>query len=341
MTTSGFLADYECHLADFCGFAFNSRRPHLRVIRNFLDIRFPLGRINWHALQFTDLAEFLKKEFRRLPNVSTQRVWLAAMRRFVRHLASEGLIPNGWEDALPKRVNWKRASLPRFLAQEEKQALWRACTRKTHRQIRDRAMLLVFTRLGLRTEEVARLALNDIDWKRGEICVCSSKTRRERMLPLPQDVGDGLIEHLRARPQKDAPWLFVPRRPPFTEQRRHDISALLHPEGLPAQVLLVTIAGPTARLCVSGEVYAEYEEVIRRPRFKRSESEIANTLGAIREAATWVRPAHKMRVCSDPDDDVFLECAEVARAHYLVTGNLKTFSCQMGRHVGRHTASIS
>lgn len=221
-TISGFLADYERHLADFYGFAFNSRRLHLRVIRNFLDIRFPLGRINWHALQFTHLAEFLKKEFRRLPNASTQRVWLAAMRRFVRHLASEGLIPTGWEDALPKRVNWKRASLPRFLSQEEKEALWKACTRKTHRQIRDRAMLLVFTRLGLRTEEVARLALNDIDWERGEIRVCSSKTRRERMLPLPQDVGDGLIEHLRARPQKDSPWLFVPRRPPFTEQRRRD-----------------------------------------------------------------------------------------------------------------------
>jgi len=103
------------------------------------------------------------------------------------------------------------------------------------------------------------------------------------------------------------------------------ISALLQPQGLPAQVLLVTIAGPAARLCVSGEVYAEYEEVIRRPRFKRSESEIADTLRAIREIGVWVKPSHKVRACSDPDDDIFLECAEVARAHYLVTGNLKDF----------------
>jgi site-specific recombinase XerD len=181
-----------------------------------------LGRINWHELRFNDLAEFLKKEFRRLPNHWTQRVWLMAVRRFVRYLASEGHIPTGWEDALPKRVNRKQASLPRFLSQEEKQALWNACARKTLRHIRDRAMLLVFIRLGLRTEEVARLALKDIDWASGELHVCSSKTRRERMLPLPQDVGDGLIEHLRVRPQKDSPWVFIPRRPPFTEQRRHD-----------------------------------------------------------------------------------------------------------------------
>jgi len=220
-TTAVFAVDYERHLADFCGLAFNSRKLHLRVIRNLLAMRFPSGHIRWHELQFSDLAEFLKKEFRRLANHWTQRVWLTAVRRFVRYLSSEGHIPDGWEDALPKRVNRKRASLPRFLSQEEKQAMWNTCARKTHRHARDRAMLLVFTRLGLRIEEVARLALKDVDWEGGEIRVCSSKTRRERMLPLPQDVGDGLIAHLQARPQKDSPWLFAPRRPPFTEQRRH------------------------------------------------------------------------------------------------------------------------
>lgn len=56
------------------------------------------------------------------------------------------------------------------------------------------------------------------------------------------------------------------------------ISALLHPEGLPAKVLLVATGGSGTRLCVSGEVYSEYEEVIRRPRFKRSENEITDTL---------------------------------------------------------------
>ncbi len=103
------------------------------------------------------------------------------------------------------------------------------------------------------------------------------------------------------------------------------VSALLQPQGLPAQVLLVTTAGPAARLCVSGEVYAEYEAVIRRPRFKRSEKEIGDTLRAIRELGIWVRPSRKLRVSPDPEDDIFLECAQAARARYLVTGNLKHF----------------
>lgn len=108
------------------------------------------------------------------------------------------------------------------------------------------------------------------------------------------------------------------------------ISALLHPEGHPAKVLLVAMGGTAARLCVSGEVYSEYEEVIRRPRFKRSESEITNTLRAIREIGTWVKPTIRVRACADADDDIFLECAQAAGAHYLVTGNVKHFPAKWG-----------
>jgi putative PIN family toxin of toxin-antitoxin system len=56
------------------------------------------------------------------------------------------------------------------------------------------------------------------------------------------------------------------------------ISALLSPHGLPAQVFLVSILDPDTQLCVSGDVFAEYEEVIRRPRFSRSDSEIVNSI---------------------------------------------------------------
>jgi len=76
---------------------------------------------------------------------------------------------------------------------------------------------------------------------------------------------------------------------------------------------------------VSGDIYAEYEEVIHRPRFRRSESEIAAILRSIRENGFWVKPTGKVRACSDPDDDIFLECAQAADAHYLITGNVKHF----------------
>jgi putative PIN family toxin of toxin-antitoxin system len=60
------------------------------------------------------------------------------------------------------------------------------------------------------------------------------------------------------------------------------VSALLQPLGPPAQVFLLAVSG-SIQLCITGEVYAEYEEVIRRPRFRRDESVIIAALDSIRE----------------------------------------------------------
>lgn len=103
------------------------------------------------------------------------------------------------------------------------------------------------------------------------------------------------------------------------------VSALLRPHGIPAQIFLSGITGTKIQLCVSGEVYAEYEEVIRRPRLKRSQNQIESALKTVREKGLWVRPTKKVFACADPDDNIFLECAEASQAHYLVTGNLKDF----------------
>lgn len=107
------------------------------------------------------------------------------------------------------------------------------------------------------------------------------------------------------------------------------VSALLQPLGPPAQVFVLAIGG-AIQLCISGEIYAEYEEVLSRPRFQRPEEVVAGTLQAIRDKSLWVRPTEAICVCSDPDDDIFLECAQAARADYLVTGNLKHFPASWG-----------
>ena len=102
------------------------------------------------------------------------------------------------------------------------------------------------------------------------------------------------------------------------------VSALLQPLGLPAQVFVLALGG-SIQLCVSGDVYAEYEEVISRPRFQRDQETIAGALRAVREQGFWVKPTETVRACADPDDDIFLECAKAARADYLVTGNVRHF----------------
>jgi putative PIN family toxin of toxin-antitoxin system len=107
------------------------------------------------------------------------------------------------------------------------------------------------------------------------------------------------------------------------------VSALLQPLGPPAAVFLL-VAGGAVQLCISGDVYAEYEEVIRRPRLARDEEVIAATLQTVREKSLWVRPTETIKACSDSDDDIFLECAHAACAEYVVTGNLKHFPSSWG-----------
>jgi uncharacterized protein len=105
------------------------------------------------------------------------------------------------------------------------------------------------------------------------------------------------------------------------------LSSLLQPLGPPAKVMFLARLG-FLQLCVTGPIYAEYEEVMRRPRFSRISASISPTLQFIRESGLWVRPLESLRVCKDPDDNIFVECAEQAGASWLVTGNVQDFPPQ-------------
>jgi uncharacterized protein len=88
---------------------------------------------------------------------------------------------------------------------------------------------------------------------------------------------------------------------------------------------LFSFSATPFKLCVTGNIYAEYEEVLRRPRFRFDENLITATLEAIRRKGIWIKSPKTMRVCTDPDDNIFIECAAAAEADYLVTGNVKHF----------------
>jgi putative PIN family toxin of toxin-antitoxin system len=93
---------------------------------------------------------------------------------------------------------------------------------------------------------------------------------------------------------------------------------------MPAQIFLLA-ANRLIQMYVTDTVFAEYDEVIRRPRLKRDFDEIEGALRTIREQAQWVKTTEVVNACFDPDDNIFLECAQAAGADYLVTGNVDDF----------------
>lgn len=60
--------------------------------------------------------------------------------------------------------------------------------------------MLCLARLGLRAGEVARLTLDDLDWRASCLRLVAPKGRRERQLPLSAEVGQALAAYLRAAP---------------------------------------------------------------------------------------------------------------------------------------------
>jgi len=124
-------------------------------------------------------------------------------RAFLLFLTLRGECRDDLALAIPAVAHWRLSRMPRCLSAEEVDRLFAGCNGTSPRRLRDRAILLILARLGLRSGDVAALRLSDIDWNNGTLRV-TGKGRYQVRLPLPQDVGDALLLNLAEAPIKGA-----------------------------------------------------------------------------------------------------------------------------------------
>jgi integrase/recombinase XerD len=137
------------------------------------------------------------------------------VRVFLRFLIATGRCTVGLDDAIPSLAHWHLASLPRYLPPVHVERLIASCDRASPVDRRDRAILLLLARLGLRAGDIVHLRLSDIDWKDASIQVCG-KGRRHARLPLTQEVGRAIVAYLKkGRPPTNADTLFIHCRAPY------------------------------------------------------------------------------------------------------------------------------
>lgn len=122
-----------------------------------------------------------------------------SLRAFLRYLAVAGRCQASLDGAVPAYAHWRLADMPRYLSSEQVDQLVAACDGDAGARRRDRAIVLLLARLGLRAGDVAQLHLGDIEWQAGSLRV-TGKSRIEVRLPLPQDVGDAIADYLEFRP---------------------------------------------------------------------------------------------------------------------------------------------
>jgi site-specific recombinase XerD len=162
--------------------------------------RFLVGRFGHEHLQLgelgaSDASNFILKEARSM-SAGRAKLMTTALRSFFRFLLQHGEIEIDLAGCVPTVADWRQATVPKYLVQEDVQAVLDACDQGTPTGRRDYAILLLLARLGLRAGEVVRLDLDDIDWRAGTLTVRGKGLVQDHM-PLPSDVGQALAAYLR------------------------------------------------------------------------------------------------------------------------------------------------
>ncbi len=122
--------------------------------------------------------------------------------------------------AVPARCVRHRPIIP-ILSDAEHSALLRVL-QDSEVRLRDKAIILLALRTGLRSVDIIAMRLEDIDWGTDTIAIAQAKTGTPFKIPLTVDVGNLLSAYiLNERPKTDSPFVFLRSMAPFKELCGH------------------------------------------------------------------------------------------------------------------------
>lgn len=269
-------SDVEFVLAAFRDYELGERRlapltvqTRVDVLRRFLVWRGRGGPLALEELTVADVHGFVLHEARRLSRSSLGAV-LEGMRAFLRFTFASGICAANLVGTLPPIATREHPLLRRAVDAETLARLLGACDRSSPVGRRDYAILILLSRLGLRAVEVAAMRLDDLDWRAGELLVRGKGGREERM-PLPEDVGEPLVDYLRhGRPVSPFREVFLRAVAPAGPLGRNGV--VFVPRSASARAGLPVVGSHRLRhtaatsLLAAGASWTEVSEVLRHSR---------------------------------------------------------------------------
>jgi len=239
ITTDQWLCQYDHHLEHVTGVAVTTRKKYLYFASKFLTAVGDSLSLDWSLIKASQITAFVEREAASRLNHGRKDPAIA-VRSLLRYLFTEGVVHAGLIAAVPVMRQVRLAALPRPLSGDEVERVLAACPSTPH-GLRDFAIVLLLSRLGMRAGEVARLSFDDIDWRQGHLVVRLSKSHRERILPLSQEVGEALVAYIRdARPKSSERYLFLSHKDPHrallnAPSITHVVKRLLPKASIPAR----------------------------------------------------------------------------------------------------------
>lgn len=202
---------YENYLKKERGLSPVTIARYWHFLRRFLMDRFgdaPNAPIRVRELVPSDISGFLLRHGRS-GRSEAAKLMVPALRSFLRFLFQHGETETDFAGAVPMVPTWRLVEVPKYLTSAEVERVVHACERNTSVARRDRAIILLLARLGLRASEVIALELDDIDWRAGVLTVRGKGGYHDR-LPLPADVGEAMATYLRQyRPRCTTRRVFI------------------------------------------------------------------------------------------------------------------------------------
>lgn len=213
------LRSYDTHMRNARGLAAGTRRGRLRIVERLLLAKFA-GRpvVVPGELQPDDVRRFIAEQLESLGTTSNAITIASTLRAYLRYRASCGDAVQPLLAVIASPAHWSLASLPRGLKPEEVDRLLSSFTDALPSPRRGYAVVRLALDLGLRSIEINRLQLADIDWRMGTVALKHTKSRRQDILPLPVTTGRALEAYLRhERPKTSDRAVFVRHVAPYDE----------------------------------------------------------------------------------------------------------------------------
>jgi site-specific recombinase XerD len=260
------LCRFDDYMGHVRGLADSTRALYLRTVRRLLEEQFGKRRVAFCAITPEAVRRFVANENERYSTPGSFGSVVSALRGYFRFRIACGDPVHQLIGAVPYPANWQLASLPKALSRAEVERLLASLDQAARRT---GAMVRCALELGLRSGEIAKLTLDDIDWGAGTITLRRTKSRREDVLPLPETTGRAIVEYLeRERPQTAHRAVFVRHHAPYDQPIGPDgvrkvIRRSYARAGLPytrAHLLRHTLA---SRLLEGGSSLKEVADVLR------------------------------------------------------------------------------
>jgi site-specific recombinase XerD len=179
------LDDYQRWLRIHRGLSERTIARHRRLLTNLLPT---LGEAirDYNA----GLIRSVVREWRERTGPADLRTITSALRSYLRFLAAAGLCRPNLDHAISPVVQWRLSSLPRYLSANDVERVVASCDQLSNGRLRDRAILLLLARLGLRAGDVTALKLQDLDWAQERLAL-----RQELSAPLVADLEEWMRDN--------------------------------------------------------------------------------------------------------------------------------------------------